>query len=173
MNILETERLIVRHLRPDDLDEMYTICSDPELMRQVGNGQPLAKESVQRWIEKSLDNYERQGFGCSAVISKSDHSFIGYCGLVYGHADDEPEIIYVLKKEYWGQGIATEVARAMIDYGFTKHKLKRILATIDPENLASIKIVEKTGMKFQERGLDENNLPEMVYAIERTEESYR
>jgi ribosomal-protein-alanine N-acetyltransferase len=169
MNILETERLIVRHLRADDLDEMYAICSDPELMRMVGDGQPLAKESVRRWIEKSLDNYSRRGFGCSAVISKSDDSFIGFCGLVCAPGSDEPEIIYVLKKEYWGQGMATEVARAMIDYGFTKHKLKRIIATIDPENFASIKIVEKIGMKFEQQRLDENNLPEGVYVIERTE----
>lgn len=169
MRILETERLIVRHLQADDLDEMDAICGDAELMRYVGDGQPISREQAQKWIEQSLENYRKRGYGCSAVIDKSDGSFIGYCGLVYAHGSDDAEIIYVLKKAYWGRGLASEVASAMIEYGFTEHGLKRIIATIDPANLGSIRIVEKTGMKYLQNRLDENNLPEVVYVIERAE----
>ncbi len=168
MNILETQRLVVRHLRASDVDEMYAICSDAELMRFVGDGQPLKREQVEKWIEKSVDNYRRQGFGCSAVIDKSTARFAGYCGLVYGPGSEIVEIIYTLKKEYWGRGLASEVAGAMIDYGLNKLDLKRIMATIDPDNLGSIRIVEKLGLKFQEQRVDENNLPELVYMIERS-----
>ncbi len=170
MNVLETERLFIRHLRASDLDELSALCADAELMRYVGDGQPLTREQVQRWIEKSLENYSRHGLGCMAVTEKSEDRLIGYCGLVYAQGSDEPEIIYALQKEYWGRGLASEAARAMLAYGLTKHKLPRILATIDPDNASSIRIVEKLGLKFLMKRVDEHGLPELVYEISATDE---
>ncbi|MBV9957563.1 MAG: GNAT family N-acetyltransferase [Acidobacteria bacterium] len=170
MNVLETERLVIRRLRASDLDELSALCCDAELMRYVGDGRPLGREQVQLWIERSLDNYARRGFGCMAVTEKSDGRLIGYCGLVYAPGSDEAEIIYALKREFWGRGLASEAARAMIAYGLNEHRLPRILATIDPDNLSSIRIVEKLGLKFLTRRVDEHGLPELVYAIEREED---
>jgi ribosomal-protein-alanine N-acetyltransferase len=167
MKVLETSRLIVRHFRADDLDDLYSICRDEELMRYVGDGKPLSMEQVERWIEKSQDNYRNLGFGCFAVTEKAGGKFAGYCGLVRGSEGDEVEIIYALKKEYWGSGLATEVARAMIAYGLDELKLNQIVATIDPDNASSIRIVEKLGMTFQQRRVDQHGLPELVYVISR------
>lgn len=171
MNVLETERLVIRHLRASDLDELSALCGDAELMRYVGDGQPLLREQVRLWIEKSLDNYVRRGFGCMAVTEKTGGRWIGYCGLVYASGSDDAEIIYALKKECWGGGLASEAARAMIAYGLAEHHLPRILATIDPDNAASIKIALKLGMKFLMRRVDEHGLPELVYAIEKEKQS--
>ena len=166
MRILETERLTLRHLQPDDLDEFYEICGDPEIMRYVGDGQPLSREQTQNWIIKSQENYRKYGFGCLAVVAREDGHLVGYCGLVNPTIDGEAEIIYALKKRYWGRGLISEAAKAMLDFGLQQCGLKRVVATIDPENQASIRIVEKWGMKYQEQRLDEYNLPEVVYAIE-------
>ncbi|MBL8164783.1 MAG: GNAT family N-acetyltransferase [Anaerolineae bacterium] len=171
MIIFETARLFVRHLTLDDLDALDAICSDPELMSYAGDGTPLPRDLSEKWIHKSIDNYQRYGYGNSAVIAKADQQFIGYCGLVLTpHVSSqrgEAELIYALRKPYWGQGLATELTRAMIDYGFGVHGIKRIVATIAPENVASIRVVEKLGMTYLYTERDEDDLPTAFYAIER------
>lgn len=169
MKIVETDRLIIRYLQSEDLDEFYEICGDPEIMRYVGDGQPLSKEQTQRWIEKSQENYSKYGLGCLAVIAKDDGRLIGYCGLVNPTIAGEAEVIYAFKKQYWGKGLASEAAKAMLDFGLKQCALKRIIATIAPSNHASIRIVEKWGMKYREQRLDDHNLPEVVYVIEGAE----
>lgn len=166
MKVLETERLIIRHLRPDDLEAFSEICADPEIMRYVGDGNPIDREQTRKWIEKSGENYSKHGFGCMAVEAKENGRLIGYCGLVNPTPEGEAEIIYAFKQDYWGRGLASEAARAMIDFGVGPCALKRIVATIAPENVSSIRIVEKWGMSLQEERLDEHGLPEVVYVIE-------
>ncbi|WP_247217591.1 GNAT family N-acetyltransferase [Synechococcus sp. C9] len=165
MKILETDRLVLRQLQSEDLDEFYKICGDPEIMRYVGDGQPLSREQTQRWIKKSQENYQKYGFGCSAVVAKEDAYLIGYCGFVNPTTNGEAEIIYGFKKQYWGQGLASEAVKAMLDFGLERCGLRRVIATIDPSNQASIRIVEKCGMTYCEQRLDEHHLPEVVYAI--------
>jgi [ribosomal protein S5]-alanine N-acetyltransferase len=167
METIETDRLVIRRLRDEDLDELHEVCGDPELMRYVGEGRPLSRDETRRWIERSRANYEKHGFGSAAVVAKDGGRFAGYCGLVYGPGGSEVELIYALKREFWGAGLATEAARAVLEYGFTKCRLTRIVATIDPANLASIRIAEKLGMTHREDRLDEHGLPESVYAAER------
>lgn len=163
--MFETDRLIVRHLCAGDLDEMYAVCGDPDIMRYVGDGKPLSLERTRDWIAQSQRNYERLGFGCAAVIDKATHRFIGYCGLIFNSDGKEVEIIYTLKKQYWGKGLASEVAAAMIEFGFTRCGLKNIIATIDPANHASLRIIKKLGMTHRENRIDEYGLPEAVYTI--------
>jgi [ribosomal protein S5]-alanine N-acetyltransferase len=165
MRILETERLIIRHLRADDLDSFYEICRDPEVMKYVGDGQPLSGEQVQRWIQKSQENYATHGLGCFALENKADGRLIGYCGLINPDGT-EAEIVYVLEQRRWRQGLAGEAAKAMLDFGFAQCGLRCITASIDPDNPASIRIVEKLGMEYRQSRLDEHGLPECVYSIE-------
>ena len=168
MIIFETERLLVRHLQADDVDNLYAITGDAELMRYMGDGQPLSRELTARWVEVSINNYATKGYGCSAVIDKRDGAFIGFCGLVRSeHAEppDDAELIYALRKTYWGQGLATEVAKAMLVYGKQSCGLKRIIATIDPENAASIQVANKIGFHFSETVSDSDGLPTHIYEL--------
>lgn len=166
--LFETPRLIVRQLNLDDVDNLYAITRDAELMRYVGNNQPLSRELTQKWIDVSINNYQTKGYGCSAVISKADGEFIGYCGLVQS-ADVKPpqeaELIYALKKSHWGQGLATEVAGAMLAYGFKQCGLKRVVATIDPANTGSVHVVQKLGMTYYKSEADEFGLPTDFYEV--------
>jgi len=155
MQILETERLIVRYLKSDDLDDLFAITGNAELMRYVGDNQPISRELTQKWIDVSIENYRTKGFGSSAIIDKASGDFCGYSG-----------IIYAFKQAYWGKGYATEVAQAMLDYGFRQLKLPRIIATIDPDNTPSITIVQKLGMHYVRCELDEHGLPTHVYALD-------
>ena len=166
MKILETDRLAVRHFRAEDLDGLATIAADPEVMRYVGDGRPVTREQARQWIEKSLLNYGRHGFGSFAVTPKDDDGgLIGYCGLVNPTPEGEAEIIYGFAKTLWGRGLARELAGPLLSFGFGRG-LRRIIATIDPDNLASIRVVEKLGMKLLDRRLDEHGLPELLYAVE-------
>ena len=77
--IFETERLLVRQLNADDVDNLYAITGDAELMRYVGDCQPLSYELTAKWVDVSINNYATKGYGCSAVIDKRDGAFIGFC----------------------------------------------------------------------------------------------
>ncbi len=166
--IFETERLIVRQLEANDVDNLYSVTRDPELIRYMGDGQPLSYELTAKWVDVSINNYATKGYGCSAVIDKRDGAFIGFCGLVrseFAEPPDDAELIYALKKPYWGQGLATEVGRAMVAYGYDSCGLKRIIATIAPDNSASIKVANKIGFVFSRTEPDSDGLPTHIYEL--------
>lgn len=166
--MFETQRLIVRQLTSDDLDNLYAITGEAELMRFVGDSQPLSRELTQKWIEVSINNYRTKGYGCSAVIDRDNGEFIGYSGLVYSDHIEPPhesELIYALKKSCWGQGLATEVAGAMLAYGLQQRGLKRIVATIYPANTASAHVVQKLGMHHLKREADADGVLIDFYEI--------
>lgn len=168
MIMFETDRLLVRHLKADDVDNLYAITGDAELMRYMGDGQPLSRELTATWVEVSINNYATKGYGCSAVIDKRDGSFIGFCGLVrseFAEPPDDAELIYALRKPYWGQGLATEVAGAMLNYGKQICNLKRIIATIDPSNTASIQVAHKIGFCHTQTVSDSDGLSTYVYEL--------
>ncbi|THU38204.1 GNAT family N-acetyltransferase [Niastella caeni] len=142
--IFETERLIIREVENADLDSLFAICGNDELMKYTDNG-AISKELTKKWIEVSINNYATKGYGMSAVIYKANMEFIGYCGLVYSKDVNDYELIYAIRKEYWGQQLTTEMAAQMLWFGFETIKLKTIFTSIDPNNLASKKILLKLG----------------------------
>lgn len=169
MIMFETERLLVRHWQPDDLDAIDAITSDPDVVRYVGDGKPLPRSEAERWIGVSENNYRTKGYGASAIIEKASGDFIGIGGLVRSSRDvGDAEIIYYFAKPYWGRGYAKEVVPALLDDGFRMHGLGSIIATIDPENVASQRVVEAAGMRYlrTDPPEDENDTASMVYIID-------
>ena len=167
MIIFETRRLLVRYLRDDDFDAFYSLCSDPEVMRYMGDGKPLAAEQTRGWIKTSQENYRKRGFGCFAIASRQNAQFLGFGGLVYPHNSSQVEIIYAFKPSCWGRGLVSEFIGAMLATGFERWQLPRIEASIDPRNSASIKAVQRIGMFFVRSGFDEANQPTLFYALDR------
>ncbi len=145
MMVFETERLVVRHLRGEDLDEFAALCGDPVAMRYMGDGRPLTREQTATWIDVSETNYRTRGYGCFAVTIKPEDRLIGFCGLVGPPRQELIELIYAFAQPYWARGLATEVARAAIAYGFERHRLDRIEATIYPAIHSSKRVLEKIG----------------------------
>lgn len=147
--LFKTERLFVRHFEPDDLNEFAKLCADPEVLRHVGDGATLSREEVAQWIEVCQTKYATRGYGTSAVFEKTTGDFIGYCGVVRAPGNDFDELIYVFHRRAWGKGYASEVGRAMLDYVFERSPLERVYATLYADNLASQRVADKLGMRFE------------------------
>jgi ribosomal-protein-alanine N-acetyltransferase len=144
---IETERLLLRMFRPDDLDELATLFSDPDVVRYVGDGKPVSREESERALESIIKHWQTHGFGRWAVIDKQTQKFIGFGGLrsLFG----TPEVVYHFATAHWGKGFATELARAALRFGFEDRGFDRIVAITKPLNKASIHVMEKLGMQFE------------------------
>lgn len=168
MNVFETERLAVRQLRPDDLDDFAALTGDPEVVRYMDEGRPLSRDLTRTWIEVSEANYRTRGYGCFAVTEKPNDRMIGFCGFAF--PSDRPgivEVIYAFAPSCWGRGYATEAVGATVAFGLKACGLDRIEATVDPANEASKRVLGKIGMSYQGRGEYDDGSQTDYYAIER------
>jgi ribosomal-protein-alanine N-acetyltransferase len=133
-------------------------------MQFVGDGLAWAKERTgELFIQSASDMLQEHGFCQWPLIDKSDCKLIGYCGFV--NSDDTPEIGWRLAPEYWGQGLATEAARAVLNHGTETLGFQRVTATVQAANMASIRIIEKLGMTLVER-FDRDGREVMVYSVD-------
>lgn len=144
--IFKTPRLLGRHLEPNDLTDLLEVYGDAEAMRWVDDGEPLSRADAIRWLEVTKNNYERYGYGMSALIEPASGETVGFCGLVHPDGQSEAEIKYALKRRYWRKGLATEAVQAMLAYGAKTHGLGSVIATTAPENAASHRVLLKSGM---------------------------
>jgi len=171
--ILETNRLILRHQVPDDLDSLYALYCDPDVSKYIPDA-PRTYEEARKELEWFMNGHPRRPeLGLWATIHKETDKFIGRCGLLPWTIDqrEEVEVAYLLAKEYWGQGLGTEVARAIAQYVFERLQLTRLICLIDPENQASIRVANKIGMVFEKEFEDEFGRA-LVYATSRPSASY-
>jgi ribosomal-protein-alanine N-acetyltransferase len=168
MFILETDRLIMRHLQMTDLEDLFALYRDPDIRRYFPEG-TLTLEETRDELEWFLNGHpEHPQLGLWATIDKQTDQFIGRCGLLPWTIEDqsEVEVAYLLSKASWGKGLATEAARAIASYGFEQLGLTRLICLIDPDNRASINVAEKTGMAFEKR-IDEEPAPLLLYSLSR------
>lgn len=164
MREIETPRLRLRQFTFDDLDDLSRLYSNPDLMRYVGRGIKTRNET-QTALLSLIEHYE-YGFGMWAVIHKADGKLIGRCGLCFLDKTPEVELGYLLDKSYWRRGLATEGSHASLKYGFEDVKLEKIVAIAKPENIASRRVMEKVGMKY-EKDAYFYNTNVVYYAISR------
>jgi len=145
--VFETPRLIARRLEPEDRQAMLAVYGDVEAMRYVGDGTPLSPEECDRWLVVTAENYRKRGYGMFALVERDTGAVVGFCGLVHPGGQAEAEVKYALLRTVWGRGLATEAARALLDYGAAAHGLQRIIATVAPDNHASQRVLAKAGMQ--------------------------
>ena len=157
MKILETSRLILRHPVLDDLDSLFALYCDPDVSKYIPDAPRNYEETREELVWHMNGHPKHPELGLWATIHKETGKFIGRCGLLPWTIDgqNEIEVAYLISKAYWGQGLGTEAAQAILDYGFEKLNLSRLICLIDKENLASIKVAEKIGMTFEKEGKDE------------------
>jgi RimJ/RimL family protein N-acetyltransferase len=147
--ILETDRLLLREFVEDDAESFFKLNTDPEVMRFVPD-KPLlnVEQARQTLIDHPIADYRRYGFGRGACILKSTGEQIGFASLKYLDELGEVDVAYRLLPAHWGQGLATEVALASVRYGFAALGLKRIIGLVMPKNIASVRVLEKTGLRY-------------------------
>ena len=159
--ILETDRLLLREYVEDDAEAFFKLNSNPEVLRFVPDAPLLnVDQARQILIDHPIADYRKYGFGRGACILKSTGEQIGFAGLKYLEELGEVDVAYRLLPKYWGQGLATEAARASVNYGFDNFRLKSaagrirrvrtIIGLVMPENIASVRVLEKTGLRYVE-----------------------
>jgi len=143
---LETQRLRLRLFTPDDVKIMFTLSTDPDVIKYADTPAKDMAEARQRLEEGPLFDYKKYGYGRFAVELKETGEVIGFCGIKYLPEIDLPEVGYRYLKEYWGRGIGTEAARVCVEFARDDLEIKKLIALIIPENIASIRVAEKLGM---------------------------
>ena len=169
MAVIETQRLLLRELTPDDLDNLFALYRDPEVRRYYPDGTRTLEET-QRELASMIRDYSEFGYGLWATIEKQTNRFIGRCGLIPWTVEDqlEVEVAYLLDKAYWGKGLGFEAAQASMRYGFQQIGLPRIVCMMFAANKGSRGIAKKLGMTFQQN-VEVQGQPALKYAIERAE----
>jgi RimJ/RimL family protein N-acetyltransferase len=147
---LETERLVLRRFTKSDVENLFDLDRDPDVMRFLTGGSPTPRDVIQNEIlPRFLRYYERfAGYGYWATMEKSTGAFLGWFGFVppEGRGPDDVELGYRLRKSAWGKGYATEGSLALIRKGFTELGVQRVFATTYQDNLASRRVMEKAGL---------------------------
>lgn len=145
--VIETERLLLRQFTLYDVDDLLRqVYSDPIAMRYLPGREPRSREQTEQTVQRFIDHWEEHCFGGMAVIHRADQQLIGQIGLQCVPGETAVEIFYAIARSYWGKGLTTEAARAVLAYGFEKAGLDRIMAVAVPENIASQRVMQKIGM---------------------------
>lgn len=147
---IETERLILRRMKPSDAQDMYDYARRPEVTKYLLWAPHESLEYTRSYLKQAQQCYRQGTFHDFGVIFKEDNRFIGTCGFArIDEANATAEAGYVLNPDYWGRGIATEALCAVIALGFEKKGFNRIESRYMVDNHASRRVMEKSGMSFE------------------------
>ncbi len=163
----------MRQYREDDIDLMHRLMSDPSVMRFYQ--ELLDREQSKRALSNALAAYEKRGYSVLAVERKSDGRYIGHVGLLHWDdvdAREDVEVAYMLLPEFWGQGYATEAAKASKDWAFAHLDVDRVVSFIVVQNEPSVKVAERNGMVRLKRN-EENRFGQPIYVYGITRDQWR
>lgn len=167
MLVLKTERLILRHFNvDDDAPFILTLLNEPSFLQYIGDKKVRTIEGARQYLSDGpLASYERHGFGLYLVELKDSNTAIGMCGLLKREELPDPDIGFAFVPEFWNRGYAFEAAGAVMNYARERLKLDRLLAIVNPDNYASIKLLERLGFEFA--GMRDNGQTKLYAASER------
>ena len=165
---IKTARLRLRPFGPDDVDDVHRLWREPEVRRYLWDDELISRERAAAVIEESIAAYESGGLGLWGVFRHDEELLVGFCGFWFFHEPPQLQLLYGIAPEHWGRGLATEAARAMMKYGFEELSFERIEASADAPHLASLRVMEKAGMRFEKR-VCANGLDTVYYAAARSE----
>lgn len=146
--VIQTPRLILREFIPEDAAYMYLLNADEEVIRFTGD---VAFENVDeaRILIENYAQYTRYGYGRWTLTTRDTQEYLGWCGLNFNEDSHDADLGFRLLRVHWGKGFATEAALACIQYGFGHLKLSKIIGRAMKANAASIRVLEKVGMQFE------------------------
>ena len=153
----------MREFSEKDAEKMYLLNRDFEVIKYTGDNSFESINHAKSFI-KDYSDYKRFGFGRWAVINKTTNDFIGWCGLKFCTSNSEVDLGFRIFKDYWNSGIAAETSKACLEYDFTNLNINRIVGRARIENLSSIRVLEKIGMRFFS-GFTDSNGEWCVYEI--------
>ncbi|HQR21106.1 MAG TPA: GNAT family N-acetyltransferase [Burkholderiaceae bacterium] len=160
MRILETPRLLLRHLEPGDLQALFALYRDPEMRRYFPDG-TLTLEQTRTELEWFLNGHpQRPELGLWATVEKRSGRFLGRCGLLPWTIADraEVELAFMIDKARWGEGLATEAALGILQYAQRELGLRRLICLVMPGNERSARVARRVGMSFESEYTDKHGL---------------
>jgi len=163
---IDTARLRLRPLTLDDLSELHCLWTKPEVRKFLWDDKIIPVEQTASIIAASQNCFQTKGFGLWTAVDKVDEKLAGFGGFWFFHQPPTLELLFGIAPDYWHRGLATEVARALLEYGFERLSLPRIEASTDADNHASARVLERAGMRFWKREItQEGDL--IYYALDR------
>lgn len=148
--VLHLIGITLRPAQLSDLDALAAIWADPEVTRYLPTrSAPIPRERVEQALARYAREWRERGYSVWVIVDDATGQVAGYCGLRYIDDLGEVEVLYGLAKAYWGRGIATQAARAALTFGFDTLGLERIIALAVPGNIASRRVIEKAGLKYE------------------------
>lgn len=150
VTLFETPRLVIRQLTPNDVDAVLSIFGDPDNVRQYGTGQPWSRAEAERFIASYPATDPRLVCAPGLALLKLTQVIVGVGGVgFYVWEGNTADLLFAFKREHWGNGLATELAIAALATAFRRPEIEVIHATVKPTNPASIRVLEKSGMRRQ------------------------
>jgi RimJ/RimL family protein N-acetyltransferase len=166
MCVLETERLLLRPMCADDLDDLFALRSDPQVLQFVGQGKPWTREETAEKLRHVARLWDEHGFSMWAMLDRGDGRFVGWCGLGYWHEMPDVELGYTVAPRCWGRGLATEAVGCLLRYAFEVLRLPRVVGVARVGNVASQKVMLKAGMSLRQPYTFDGH-EGLLYAVEK------
>jgi RimJ/RimL family protein N-acetyltransferase len=163
--ILETERLFLDRWQVSDWTALRPIATDPEVMRYITGGVPWSDDRIRAFVESQVNLRAERGYCRWRLLAKPALEMIGFCGVGSWRDAPEPEIGWWLARGYWGRGLATEAARCALQDALGRAGLERIISVAMRGNTASIRVMEKLGLRW-EREFESEGVRLVQYGIE-------
>jgi RimJ/RimL family protein N-acetyltransferase len=170
--LITTDRLLLRKPRREDAADLAVAYADPEVVRFIGDGSTATLEEVAEGIEEWLERWESWGLSLCSLERREDGRVLGRAGFLRWDPEtwqiggDEVELGWLLAREHWGRGYATEAALALRDWAFAERGLTRLISLIEHDNVRSSRVAERLGQRY-ERDVEVRGKPTMLYAIDR------
>jgi RimJ/RimL family protein N-acetyltransferase len=170
--VIETERLLLRKPRLDDAADLAVAYADPEVVTFMGDGTTATREQVEEGIHQWLERWESWGMSLCSLERREDGRIVGRAGFLLWDPETwevggtETELGWLLAREHWGRGYATEAALALRDWAFEERGLTRLISLIDPANERSIHVAERLGERY-ERDVEVRGKTSRLYSLER------
>lgn len=165
MPTIKTDRLFWRQFKQGDIDTIVELFEDKRVAHWVGDGSALSEEQAKKWIANAHQSYQTNGTSAGAVVEPVSNRMIGWAGIVHP-SGQPPELIYGLEFNAWGKGYGQEIASAIVEDARQNQRLEKVIATVDPENTGSIKILKNLGFSLIDSGVDEDGLPTDTYLLQ-------
>ncbi|GGG51278.1 hypothetical protein GCM10011403_05550 [Pseudohongiella nitratireducens] len=164
-HLFSTDRLLCRRWLLQDRGQLLDVYGDLQTVRWVGDGSPLTEEGADYWFAVTERNYRQRGYGMFTLQTRDTGQIVGFAGIVHPGNQEEPEIKYALHRDCWGEGLGSELVAGLIVYAKIKLGLSELIATVDPDNQASRRILEKSGMHHEDIIDDENGRKTLIYRL--------
>lgn len=150
MQVLQTTRLSLREMESRDAPFIVELLTDPSFLANIGDRGVHDLEGAHAYIDRWRDNYARDGFGMWLVELRDTQEIVGMCGIVRRDTLPSPDIGYALLPRHWSKGYAVEACSAVRDHAIRVLGLPELLAIVSPGNAASVKVLERIGLRFKD-----------------------